>query len=107
MLCISRCQHLYDVCLHACAEQGSSEGSINLGAASACSIGALLLSVGGAARADEEGFSQGPDVLTSVLFTLTAVALGVLSIGVSFLDTHQDCLTREQQTALSVKLAAA
>ena len=72
--------------LLACAEQGSSEGSIVLGAASASAVAVLLLLVGGAARADEEGnLSQGPDVLTSVLFTLTAVALGVLTIGVSFL----------------------
>ncbi|CAK0782976.1 hypothetical protein CVIRNUC_006171 [Coccomyxa viridis] len=67
-------------------EQGSGGGSVILGAASACAVGALLLLVGGAARADEEGFSQGPDVLTSVLFTLTAVALGVLSLGVVYLS---------------------
>ena len=93
---------MHDVCLRACAEQGSDGRSKTPGAASACAVGALLLLVGGAARADEEGFSQGPDVLTSVLFTLTAVALGVLSLGVSFLGPHQFCLTRDQQTALSV-----
>ena len=78
---------MHDVCLRACAEQGSDGRSKTPGAASACAVGALLLLVGGAARADEEGFSQGPDVL---------------SLGGSFLGPHQFCLTRDQQTALSV-----
>ena len=65
------------------AEQGSIEGSTAVGTVSACAVWVLLLSVGGGARADEEGLSQGPDLLTSVLFTLTAVSLGVLTLGVS------------------------
>lgn len=74
------------------AEQSSSGGSVALGAAGASAPGVLLLLVGGAARAAEDDLSQGPDVLTSVLFSLTAVALAVLSIGVTILtQTPLEC----------------
>ena len=90
------------------AEQGSSGGSVALGAGGASTAGVLLLMVGGAARAAEDDLSQGPDLLTSVLFSLTAVALGVLTVGVNVLTPNPPLVrfTYVQQMLLLEKAAA-